>query len=130
MALGRHPEMLLVPKVHSSFVANLDESRDVDKQLGGVADDRILGIPRQVGVVEVDQVVIADPSRRVTAVDHVPDRLEDRPGCQPPVRDVQLGGLLQQSAVDGVALHVLQEPIALDRQEAILSRETVPVADR
>jgi hypothetical protein len=38
--------------------------------------------------------------------------------------------LLQQSAVDGVALHVLQEPIALNRHEAILSRETVPVADR
>jgi len=86
--LGRHPETLLVPEVHPSFISNLDNRLDVGKQLGGSADDRILGIKRQIGVVEVEQVVVADASRRVTPVDHVPYRLEERPSGQPPVRDV------------------------------------------
>src|ERR1035437_1937322 len=104
--------------MHPGFVANLDNALNVRKQLRRSADDRILGIPRQIGVVEVDQVVIADPSRWVAPVEHVPYRLEDRPCCQPPVRDVQPGGLLEQSAVDGIALYVLQEPIALAKHDA------------
>jgi hypothetical protein len=46
--------------VHAGLVADLDERRQTGEDALAGFDDLVLGVPAEIGVVEVEQVVVLD----------------------------------------------------------------------
>ena len=57
-------EFLLVPQVDAGLVADLDRYGEPGEDLVAGLDHRVLGVPGQVSVVEVGQVVVEDARLR------------------------------------------------------------------
>jgi len=69
---GWDSEVLLVTQMHPGLVANLDGGIEVGEERRGALDDRVLGLEREVGVVEVKDVVVDDDGGRRTPLKDVP----------------------------------------------------------
>lgn len=56
--------MVFVPNMHTRFVSDFDAHIEVAEQCVGSADDVVFGVVAEVGVVEVEEVVVVDPRLR------------------------------------------------------------------
>jgi hypothetical protein len=83
--------VVLVPEVDPGLVADLDVDAEVAEDPARSADDLVLGLPREVRRVVVDDVVVADAPLGVVAVEDVPDGLEQRAGREVAVGEVEDG---------------------------------------
>lgn len=95
-----------VPQVHPRLVPDLDPRgrRQVRKEGSAGPDDAVLGRPRLVGVVKVDEVVVVDARLGGPAGDGVPDGLGDGAGGEVPAGEGHGGGAAQDFEEGGVAL--------------------------
>jgi len=102
------PEMLLIPKMHASFVADFNLGIQVFEELPRPANYSVF---RFVGgvFVKIEQIVVPDAGARVSSVQYVPDGLEQGPRCQPPVPNTQPRRQLKDLLVDRVPLDIGQE---------------------
>lgn len=84
------------------LVADLDRADALREHGGGTAQDRVLGLPGQVGLVEVDQVIVADAVPARPAGQMIPDRLVEAAGDEAPLRQGEIAGLRQERHQVGV----------------------------
>lgn len=106
---GRNAEVLLVPEVDPRLVAHLDRGVEIGEEGGGAPDHDILGLVGQVGGVEIEEVVVGDALAWVAAVEHVPHRLEEGAGREPPVGKAEVRAPGQHRHVDRVLLDAAEE---------------------
>ena len=69
--------MLLVPQVHAGFVAYFDIGIHIGEQFCRRTNHTVLRVVAQIAGVEVEQVVVLDSGAEITAVDVIPDGLEE-----------------------------------------------------
>lgn len=84
------------------LVADLDRADATRERRGRASQDRVLGFPGQVGIVEVDQVVIADAVPARPPGQSVPDRLVQAAGDEAPLRQGEVAGLRQERHQVGI----------------------------
>jgi len=76
-------------------------------------DSRILGFPREVAVVEVEEVVVADARSRRPPGHHVPDGLEHAAGRNVPTRKIETRRAVQDIDENAVLLEHAAKSIEL-----------------
>ena len=86
---ARHAEMVLVPEVNPGFVADLHGGCHFAEGSLVRLYDLAFGFPAQVGVVEVEQVVVLDPVGRRPVGEDVPHCLEQTSSCQVPTWEIE-----------------------------------------
>jgi hypothetical protein len=72
--------------MHPGLVADLHRNRQVREQFRAGSDHDVFGLPRQVGRIMVDQVVVLDPRAGRTFAEDIPHRLVQAARGQVPPR--------------------------------------------
>ena len=85
--------MGLEPQMDAGLVADLDHGpQGWFEGGGGAADDGVLGVPGEIGAIEIGEIIVFHAVLGRPAGEVVPDRLIDGAGEHHPVGQVQITG--------------------------------------
>jgi hypothetical protein len=107
--IARDAELLLVPRMDSSLIANVELAPKIRKDLGCSFIDILFRLGRRIGLVEVENVVVFDSAHRVLIGQEIPDRLEKASADEPGIRHIELIQTREDLVYDRVELNKLQE---------------------
>jgi hypothetical protein len=124
---ARDAELGLVPEMNSGFVADLDHGVDITEHLCDAGDRLVLSFPAEVRAVEVVDVVVDDPSRRMAVTEDVPCCLKQRSGRQPAIREPHHRHAIEDRGHHGIAPYEPLEGLELNGHRRVLEVHAVIV---